>query len=59
MFVDNIDLTEGNFNNSNYTIEDVYLQAQEAIDIWEGCLKTIGRAIRPDKLFVYLISFYF
>ena len=59
IFVDNIDLSKGNLNDSNCTIEKVCIWAQEAIDIWEGYLKTTGRAIRPDKSFVYLISFYF
>ena len=59
MFVDDIDLTEGNLNVLNCTIEDVCLWAQEVINIWEGYLKTTGGAIRPDKSFVHLISFHF
>ena len=59
VFIDDTDLTAEKLYPAQNEIEEVANDMQEAIDTWEGCLKTTGRAIRPDKSFVYQISFYF
>ena len=56
-FVDDTDIIEGDLTSTGITINDVAQSMQSAIDRWEGGLKTTGGAIRPDKSFVYPISF--
>ena len=58
-FVDDTDLVQGDLRMATLDIEDVFKDMQEAIDCWEGGLKTTGGAIRPDKSFAYPISFVF
>lgn len=56
-FVDDTDILSGNLTDVALTIQDIYASVQHAIDTWEGGLKATGGAIRPDKSFVYPISF--
>ena len=58
-FVDDTDLAVGDLRQAHIDISDVFIEAQRTIDSWEGGLKTTGGAIRPDKSFVYPISFAF
>ena len=58
-FVDDTDLVAGDLTLATLDIEDVFVEMQEMIDCWEGCLKATGGAIRPDKSFAYPISFAF
>lgn len=58
-FVDDTDLVQGGLRMAMIDIEQVFKDMQEAIDCWEGGLKTTGGAIRPDKSFAYPISFVF
>lgn len=56
-FVDNTDIVAGDLSSTSLTFEEVAHSMQEGIDCWEGGLKATGGAIRPDKSFVYPISF--
>ena len=58
-FVDDTDLAQGNLKIADMDISQVFEDMQQAIDCWEGGLKTTGGAIRPDKSFAYPISFEF
>lgn len=58
-FVDDTDIVEGDLRMGHLDIDDVFDKMQDAIDRWEGGLTTTGGAIRPDKLFVYPISYHF
>ena len=58
-FVDDTDLAVGDLRRAELDINDIFDDAQKAIDSWEGGLKATGGAIRPDKSFVYPISFAF
>ena len=56
-FVDDTIIVEGYLTNTEITIEDVHIRMKKNIDIWEGGLKYTGGSIRPDKSFIYPISF--
>ena len=56
-FVDKNNIVEGYLTNTEITIEDVHIRMKKNIDIWEGRLKYTGGSIRPDKSFIYPISF--
>lgn len=58
-FIDDTDIVEGDFQMGHLDIDTVFDNMQEAIDRWEGGMKTTGGAIRPDKSFVYPINFTF
>ena len=58
-FVDDTDLVQGNLKMAQLDIQNIFVQAQESINCWEGGLKATGGAIRPDKSFAYPISFAF
>ena len=59
IFVNDTDLTIGKLHLTVSNMEEIIVEMQKAIDIWEGCLKTTDRVIRPDKLFAYVISYWF
>ena len=56
-FVNNTNIVEVHLTKTEITIENVYISMQKSINGWEGLLKATGGAIRPDKSFVYPISF--
>ena len=56
-YVDDSDNVEGDLRSGTLNIDDVFDRMQQCIDDWEGGLKVTGGAIRPDKSFVYPISF--
>jgi hypothetical protein len=58
-FVDDTDLPCADFRDADILTEEVMEQMQEAIDRWEGGLKTTGGAIAPEKSWVYPIDFDF
>lgn len=58
-FVDDTDIATGDLRMGQLDIDDVFDAMQEAIDCWEGGLKTTGGAIRPDKSFAYPLDFIF
>lgn len=58
-YVDNTDLVEFNLANPSITIDEVLDNLQEAINRWEGGLKTTGGALVPSKSWVYPISIQF
>ena len=58
-FVDDTDLPCMDFRNDAIRADEVMVQMQDAIDRWEGGLKTTGGAIAPEKSWVYPIDFSF
>ena len=58
-FVDDTDLVQGNFKSTQIDLAQLFEEAQENINCWEGGMKATGGAIRPDKSFAYPISFVF
>ena len=56
-YVDDSDNVEGDLRTGTLEIDDVVDQMQQCIHDWEGGLKATGGAIRPDKSFVYPLSF--
>ena len=56
VFVEDADLTTGKLHPTTSDVDDTIEEIQKAIDVWEGCLKTTGGAIRPDKSFAYVLS---
>ena len=59
MLVDDTDLIRERLFESTNDIDDTMQKMQKAIHTWEDLLKTTGDVIRPDKSFVYPISFKF
>ena len=59
VFLDDIDLVEGDLQFADIDISDVFGNMQETIDCWEGGLNTTGGDIYLDKSFAYPISFAF
>ena len=58
-FVDDTDLITFNMQIDNVDWDDITTQMQEAINRWEGGLKTTGGAIVPTKSWIYPIKFTF
>lgn len=58
-FVDDTDLTQTDMRDHTISTLEVMTEMQRAIDRWEGGLKATGGAIRPDKSWVFPISFKF
>ena len=58
-YVDDTDLLQIDMRDRTITISQTMERMQEAIDRWEEGLKVIGRAIVPQKSFVYPIGFEF
>lgn len=58
-FVDDTDITQADMRDPSITTEEVMEELQRAINRWEGGIKATGRAIWPDKSWVYPISFWF
>ena len=50
-FVDDTDLVEGSGSKVDLTMEEVMNSVQEAVDRWEGGLKTTGGALKARKEF--------
>ena len=59
VFVDDTDLTIGNLHPTTSDVDDIIEEMQKAIDVWEGCLKTTGGAMRPEKSFACVLSHVF
>ena len=59
IFVDDVDLEEGNLKSSSDTFNKVVERMQVLIDKWEESLKVTGGVIRLDKFFAYPINFVF
>ena len=58
-FVDDTDLVSFDMTNEDVDWNTVGQSMQEAIDWWEGGLKSTGGAIVPEKSWVYSIDFNF
>lgn len=58
-FVDDTDLLALNMEDESITFDEIATIIQEAIDRWEGGLKTMDRAIVPQKSWVYALDFNF
>lgn len=58
-FVDDTDLKQFDMRDHKITTQEVMEEMQRAINRWEGGLKATGGAIRPDKSWVYPITFHF
>lgn len=58
-FVDDTDLITFDMQSDNRDWDDITTQMQQAIDRWEGGLKTTGGAIVPTKSWIYPIKFIF
>ena len=58
-YVDDTDLIQLDMRNTDNNSEDSLIKMQEAINRWEGGLKTTGGAIVPTKSWVYPIGFSF
>ena len=52
-FVDDTDLVSLDMTNEHITFEEVARDMQQAIDRWEGGLKTTGGAIVLEKSWIY------
>ena len=57
MLINNANLGKENLHPSNDSLEDIADRIQQSINQWEGSIKTLGRAVRPDKSFTYPINF--
>ena len=58
-YVDDTDLITYNMTDENISWETVGAEMQEAINRWEGGLKSTGGAIVPHKSWVYPLDFVF
>ena len=58
-YVDDTDLLEFNSRDPHITIDEVMEKMQQAVNRWEGGLKTTGGALVPSKSWVYPVSFKF
>ena len=58
-FVNDTDIVKGYLTRTEITIEDIFIRIQKSINKWEVGLKSTGGSIRPDKSFLYPISFKF
>ena len=56
-FIDNTDIVEGYLTRTEITFEYIYISMHKSIKNGVGGIKATGGAIRPDKSFVYHISF--
>ena len=52
-----MDLVSLDMTNEHITFEEVARDMQQAIDRWEGGLKTTGGAIVPEKSWIYAMQF--
>ena len=55
--VDDTDIVKRYLTRTEITIEDIYISMHKSINRWEGVLKSTRGAIRPNKSFVFPISF--
>ena len=58
-FVDDMDILLLNMRDKDITFDEIADNMQDAIDCWEGGLKTTGGAIVPGKSWVYAMDFEF
>ena len=59
VFADGTDLVDDEINEGHLDVEEVIDWNQKAIYSWEGYLKFVGSAIRPEKSFAWIFYFGF
>lgn len=55
-FVDDTDIINA-AKSVDTTGEDLLIQQQQVVDTWEGSLNATGGALRPDKLYWYMLDY--